>query len=48
MRILFSGLAYTLMQQLGEMVLAGTELAHATIIATIRVKAAQDQRGHRA
>jgi len=37
LRTLFSALAYTLMQQLKEMALAGTELAHATS-ATIRVR----------
>lgn len=37
LRILFSALAYTLMQQLREMALAGTELAHATS-ATIRAR----------
>lgn len=37
LRILFSALAYTLMQRLKEIALAGTELAHATS-ATIRVR----------
>lgn len=37
LRILFSGLAYTLMQRLRELALAGTELARASA-ATIRVK----------
>lgn len=37
LRILFSALAYTLMQRLKEMALTGTELAHATS-ATIRVR----------
>lgn len=37
LRILFSGLAYTLMQRLRELALANTELARASA-ATIRVK----------
>jgi len=37
LRVLFAGLAYTLMQRLKDMALAGTELARATS-ATIRVK----------
>jgi len=37
LRVLFAGLAYTLMQRLREMALAGTELARATA-ATIRVR----------
>ena len=37
LRLMFAALAYTLMQRLREMTLAGTELAHASA-ATIRVK----------